>query len=152
MGEEGDNRRKIGKGHQGTCINDPLDKAKEGRIKGGKWGRGGWGKVVARKWRQVCLNNNKKLLHRKKEKPIGRIYVSVDKIFFLLSATIHSYKITERQWATRIRKPVTLTVHSFLGSLIFFLCVTLHIFNVSCVLMLKLNSEKPWFLLWIINS
>ena len=56
----GDNRGKTGKGCQETRIKDPWTKPKKGRIEGGRWewvGHGGvWGK-----WRQLYLNNNKKL-------------------------------------------------------------------------------------------
>ena len=36
----------------------PTDKAKWGRIEGGRWGRVGWGKVVVGKWRKLYLNIN----------------------------------------------------------------------------------------------
>ena len=42
----GDNGRKKGKGHQGTCIKDPWTKPKGGRIEGGRWGWVGLGRVV----------------------------------------------------------------------------------------------------------
>ena len=45
---------------QETCIKDPWTKPKGGRIEGGRWGWVGWEKVVAGKWRQLYLNNNKK--------------------------------------------------------------------------------------------
>ena len=48
---------KKGKGCQGTCIKDPWTKAKDGRIEGGRWGN-----AVGKKWRQLYLNNNKKIL------------------------------------------------------------------------------------------
>ena len=59
MREEGGNGGKKEKGHQGTYIKDPWVKPKEGRIEGGRWVWVGWGKVVAGKWRQLYLNNNK---------------------------------------------------------------------------------------------
>ena len=34
--------------------------SRRGRIEGGRWEWVGWRKVVAGKWRQLCLNNNKK--------------------------------------------------------------------------------------------
>ena len=37
-----------------------MDKAKGGRIKGGKQVWVGWGEVVGKKWRQRYLNNNLK--------------------------------------------------------------------------------------------
>ena len=43
-----------------------VDKAKGGRIEGGRWGWLGWLGVVRGKWRHLYLNNNKK--ERKKEK------------------------------------------------------------------------------------
>ena len=36
----------------------PMDKANQGRIKGGRWGWVGWGKVVVGKWRQLYQNIN----------------------------------------------------------------------------------------------
>ena len=53
-------------GHQGTYIKDTWTKPKGGRIEGGRWGMGGVGGVVGRKWRQLYLNNNKKSLKKKK--------------------------------------------------------------------------------------
>ena len=53
--------RKGGKGHQGTCRKDTWTKPKGGRIEGGRWGWVGWEGVVGRKWRQLYLNNNKKV-------------------------------------------------------------------------------------------
>ena len=38
----------------------PWEKPKGGRIEGGSSGCGEWGTVVAGKWRQLYLNNNKK--------------------------------------------------------------------------------------------
>ena len=38
-----------------------LQKPKRVRIEGGRWGSVGWGKVVVGKWRQLYLNNNKKI-------------------------------------------------------------------------------------------
>ena len=38
-----------------------MDKAKEGRMEDGRQGWVGQGKVVERKWRQLYLNNNKKI-------------------------------------------------------------------------------------------
>ena len=38
------------------------------RIDGGRWGWMGQGKVVAGKWRQLYLNNNKKRKRRKDKK------------------------------------------------------------------------------------
>ena len=35
---EGNNGGKEGKGHQGTCINDPWTDPKVGRSEGGRWG------------------------------------------------------------------------------------------------------------------
>ena len=40
-----DNGVKWRKGHQGTCIKDPWTKPKRGRIKGGRWGWLGSGRV-----------------------------------------------------------------------------------------------------------
>ena len=37
-----------------------MDKAKAGRIEGGRWGWLGWGGWWGGKWRQLYLNNNKK--------------------------------------------------------------------------------------------
>ena len=54
-GEGGHNGQKKGKGHQGTCIKDPW------RVEGGRWGLVGWRRVVVGKWRQLYMNNNKKL-------------------------------------------------------------------------------------------
>ena len=42
------------------CIKDPWTKTKGDRIEGGRWGWEERGKVVVGKWRQLCLNNNKK--------------------------------------------------------------------------------------------
>ena len=50
-----------GEGFSGTSIKDTWTKPKGGRIKGGKWGWLGWWGVVEEKWRQLYLNNNKKL-------------------------------------------------------------------------------------------
>ena len=55
-----DNGGKKGKGCQGMCIKDTWAKPKGGRTEGGRWGWVGQGKVVAGKWRQLYLNNNKK--------------------------------------------------------------------------------------------
>ena len=64
--EEGYNKGKNGKGHQGMGIKDPWTKPKGGRIDGGRWdgwgGGEGWGK-----WRQLHKkNNNKRNKLRKK--------------------------------------------------------------------------------------
>ena len=50
-------------GLSGTCIKEPWTKPKGGRIKSGKWGWLGWGRVVGE--RQLYLNDKKVL---KKEK------------------------------------------------------------------------------------
>ena len=63
-----DNGGKKGKGHQGTCIKEPLTKSKRGRIEDGRWGWLGRGKVVMGSWRQLYLNNNKKKLKQEKKK------------------------------------------------------------------------------------
>ena len=53
MGEKWEGlSRNMYKGH--------MDKAKGGRIEGGRQGWVGWGWVVRGKWRQLQLNNNKK--------------------------------------------------------------------------------------------
>ena len=53
---------KFGQGYcQGTCIKDPWTKPKGGRIEVGRRGSVGWGEVVAGKWRQLYLNNNKNI-------------------------------------------------------------------------------------------
>ena len=56
----GSNGGKKGKGCQGTCIKDPWTKPKWGRTKGWRWGWVGQGRVGVGKWRQLCLNSNKK--------------------------------------------------------------------------------------------
>ena len=56
----GDNGSK-GEGFSGTYIKDTWTKPKRGRIKGGKWGWLGSGGVVGGKWRQLFLNNDKKI-------------------------------------------------------------------------------------------
>ena len=56
---ERDKGRKKEKSHQRTVIKDPWAKPKVGRIEGGRWGWLQWGEVVAGKWRQLYLNNNK---------------------------------------------------------------------------------------------
>ena len=40
-------------------------KPKWGRMEGGRWGWEGWGQVVAGTWRQLYLNNNKKIKVKK---------------------------------------------------------------------------------------
>ena len=52
-----------GKGEEfsGTTIKDTWTKPKRGRIKGGEWGWLGLVRVVGGKWRQLYLNNNKKI-------------------------------------------------------------------------------------------
>ena len=45
---------------QVTCIKDTWKKPKRCRIEGGNSGLVGWGKVIAGKWRQLYLSNNKK--------------------------------------------------------------------------------------------
>ena len=42
-------------------IKDTWKKPKGYRIKGGKWGWLRWKGVVGGKWRQIYLNNNKKM-------------------------------------------------------------------------------------------
>ena len=53
-------RGKVIKEHEG-----PMDKAKGGRFKGGRWGWVGWRAMVGEKWRHLFLNdnNNKKTMH-----------------------------------------------------------------------------------------
>ena len=46
-----------------------IDKAKGCSFEGGRWGWVGWGNRVDRKWRQLYLNNNKKIF--KKQYSIG---------------------------------------------------------------------------------
>ena len=41
-----------------------MDKAKGGRIKGGRWGWMGQGGVQGGKWRQLYLNNSKKIIKK----------------------------------------------------------------------------------------
>ena len=60
---EGDNGGKKGKGHLGTSIKDPQTKPMGGRIEGRKWRV--WGEMVMGKWRQLYLNNNKKIKKNK---------------------------------------------------------------------------------------
>ena len=55
----GDNGEKRRKGHQGPCIKDTWTKPTGVGLRVG--GVGGWGRVVGRKWRQLYLNNNKKI-------------------------------------------------------------------------------------------
>ena len=62
---EGHNEGKKGKGHQGTCIKDPWTEPMVGRIEGGRWRWEGQWRMVAGKWRQLYLNNNK--IIKKKE-------------------------------------------------------------------------------------
>ena len=57
----GDNGGKEEEGFSGTSIKDTWTKPKGGRIKGGDWGWLGWREVVGGKWRQLYLNNNKKM-------------------------------------------------------------------------------------------
>ena len=40
---------------------EPMDKPKGVRIEGGRWGSVGQGRAVGGKWRQLYLNNNKKI-------------------------------------------------------------------------------------------
>ena len=47
-----------------------MDKAKGGRIKGGKWGWLGWGVVMGGKLRQMYLSNNKKNVKKRKTNTI----------------------------------------------------------------------------------
>ena len=49
--------KKEGEGSSRNMCKGPMDKAKGGRIEGGRRGWVGQGKVVARKWRQLYLNN-----------------------------------------------------------------------------------------------
>ena len=51
---------KEGEGLLRNMYKGPIHKAKGGKIEGGRWGWVGQGKVVAGKWRQLYLNNNKK--------------------------------------------------------------------------------------------
>ena len=66
-GEVGGNKGGKGEGLSGTCIKGPWTKPKGGRIKGGRWGWLGWGQVVGWKWRQLCLNSNKKNVEKKEK-------------------------------------------------------------------------------------
>ena len=50
----------IGEGPSRSTYKRPMDKAKGGRIEGGRWEWVELGKVVVGKWRQLSLNNNKK--------------------------------------------------------------------------------------------
>ena len=64
----GDNRRKKGKGHKGTCIRDTWTKPKGVRIEGGRQGMDGVGSGGG-KWRQLYLNKNfKNSINKKKGK------------------------------------------------------------------------------------
>ena len=59
MGEERE-------GSSGNMYKGPMDKAKEGKDGGWEVGNG-WGRGVVRvKWRQLYLNNNKKIKGQKK--------------------------------------------------------------------------------------
>ena len=56
----------MGKKEEGSSTNmykRHVDKAKGGRNKGRRWGQVGWGRVRG-KWRQLYLNNNKKILKK----------------------------------------------------------------------------------------
>ena len=45
-------------------MKNPWTKPKERRIKGERWGLVGQGKMVAGKWRQLYLNNYKKMVKK----------------------------------------------------------------------------------------
>ena len=65
----GDNGGKGGEGLSGTCIKDTWATPKGGTIEGGRWGCLGLGGVVGGKWRQLYLNNNKKMQERQLTTP-----------------------------------------------------------------------------------
>ena len=56
-----------GEGFSGTCVKDTWTKPKLGRIKVGKWEWLGWGRSGGGEWRQLYLNNNKKIIKKEKE-------------------------------------------------------------------------------------
>ena len=60
------NGGKKGKGHRGIYMKGPWTKPKGRRIEGGRWGWVLRGKVMAGKWRQLYLNNNKKIIKNKR--------------------------------------------------------------------------------------
>ena len=62
----GDNGGKLGKVVRD--IKDTWTKPKGGRIEGEKWEQMGKGGVVGGKWRQLCLNYNKKIKIYQKSK------------------------------------------------------------------------------------
>ena len=64
---EGYNWRKKGRGHKGTYLKDPWTKPKWGRMEDGRWGWVEQGKVAVGKWRQLYLNNNKKMIKKKRK-------------------------------------------------------------------------------------
>ena len=61
---ERDNGGRKGEGFSGTTIKDTWIKLRGGGNRGGRWGWLGWGGLVGRKSRQLCLNNNKFFLKR----------------------------------------------------------------------------------------
>ena len=64
------------------CIKDPWTKPKGGRSEGEGWGWVGGGKMVARKGRQLYLNNNKKKCWKLEKTNIKR-----KKMIFLYNST-----------------------------------------------------------------
>ena len=60
MGGDNGGRREKGEGLSETCIKDPWTKPNGGLDQGWEMGMAGVEGSDGEKWRQLCLNNNKK--------------------------------------------------------------------------------------------